>query len=220
MYRSGLFCSCQSGASACQGAGGGQNLACDVQLVQHGETHTYFILARGKSRAIDSTFFSCSSANSRGLEIYKQRQKQAGKKSVWLKMGHYMFPVAGNDKAWHSKCLNPAEKRESGGIFFVCSWCFSKSSRCLQAFFARKYFHFVLSRQSPYGNSAEPAIPFFLSWKEREIVKLAFFFHFLCFISCQISQKFFCLQLNQFVAISVLVSGILPCNYNPVMLLM
>ncbi len=57
MYRSGLFCSCQSGASACQGAGGGQSLACDVQLVQHGETHTYFILARGKSRAIDSTFF-------------------------------------------------------------------------------------------------------------------------------------------------------------------
>lgn len=39
------------------GADGGQSLACKVQLAQHGKTHPYFILAHGKSRAIDSTLF-------------------------------------------------------------------------------------------------------------------------------------------------------------------
>lgn len=57
-YKSGLFTGIAGARSCClSGAVGGQSVACYVELAQHGETHTYFILACGKSRAIDSTSF-------------------------------------------------------------------------------------------------------------------------------------------------------------------
>lgn len=51
------------------GTVGGQTLAYNVQLALRGETHAFFIMAHGKSRAIDSTLFLLLCKQQRPLNI-------------------------------------------------------------------------------------------------------------------------------------------------------
>lgn len=55
-------------------------MACNVQLAQHGETHSYFILARGKNQAIDRTLFLPLQAT-QALKYASRRKDQKGKVS-------------------------------------------------------------------------------------------------------------------------------------------
>lgn len=122
------------------GAVGGQTLACNVQLAQHGETHPYFILAHGKSRAIDSTLF---------LLLCKQQRTQSTQVEAKASIKEKCLTKDGILRAFQWLAMTRHEtvnvhillRKESKGAERG-NFCLFLSTRCLKVFSIVNIFSF------------------------------------------------------------------------------